>query len=327
MNVSVILCTYNRCDSLANALESVAASSIPEGIEWEIVVVDNNSTDQTRQVVEGFGRRFPGRFRYVLESQQGLCYARNAGVRVAQGEILVFTDDDVIVHQNWLQNISSSLRSGKWAGAGGRVVAANEFKCPSWLALEGPFNLGGVLALFDLGENEGDTRQPPFGANMAFRKEMFEKYGYFRTDLDRSAGSMLSNGDTEFGRRLMSHGERLWYQPSGVVYHGVPESRLTKSYFLRFWFNLGRSDFREGRRRPDVYGIPRWFFTIPKLAVTALPVRAFNWLFASDPKRRFFFKGTVWMTFGQMVEMRKVWTEARTKKKDSSSSEGSPRLP
>ena len=327
MNVSVILCTYNRCHSLANALDSVAASHVPDGIEWEIVVVDNNSTDQTRQVVEGFSRRFPGRFRYVRELQQGLCYARNAGVREARGAILAFTDDDVIVDQDWLQKISLSLQRGKWAGAGGKVVAANEFKCPDWLSLEGPYNLGGVLALFDLGELEGDTRQPPFGANMAFRAQMFEKYGHFRTDLDRSAGSMLSNGDTEFGRRLMSHGERLWYQPSAVVYHGVPDSRLTKSYFLRFWFNLGRSDFREGRRRPDVYGIPRWCFTIPKLAVTALPVRAFNWLFAMDSKRRFFFKGTVWMTFGQMVEMRRVWTEARAKSKDSTGSAGSPRLP
>lgn len=321
MKISVILCTYNRCTSLAEALESVAASHLPEEDEWEVIVVDNNSKDQTRDVVESFHRRFPNRFRYIFESQQGLCHARNAGVREAKGQILVFTDDDLTVDPEWLRNLTAALESGKWGGAGGRVVAAHSFNCPTWLSLQGSYNLGGVLALFDLGDREGVTSEPPFGANMAFRKEMFEKYGYFRTDLDRSAGSMLSNGDTEFGRRLLSHGERLWYQPSAVVFHPVTANRLTKSYFLKFWFNLGRSNFREAERQPDVWGIPRWCLTIPKLAATALLVRAFHWLLAVDEQRRFFFKGTVWMTFGQMVEMRGVWVEARTRERQLRKSE------
>ena len=86
MKISVILSTYNRCQSLAKALDSAAASTLPEGDEWEVVVVDNNSTDQTRDVVEDFQRRHPGRFRYVFESQQGLSHARNAGIREARGD-------------------------------------------------------------------------------------------------------------------------------------------------------------------------------------------------------------------------------------------------
>lgn len=312
MEISVILCTFNRCTSLASTLESIAASQIPEEIEWEVLVVDNNSTDQTREVVESFCLRYQGRFRYIFELQQGLSFARNAGVREARGQILAFTDDDVIVDPKWLHNLTASFEKGEWAGTGGRIVAANSFTCPGWLSLQGPFNSGGVIALFDLGDRPCAISRPPFGANMSYRREMFQKYGYFRTDLGRRAGSMLSNEDTEFGRRLMARGERLWYEPSAVVYHPVPVNRLTKEYFLRFWFNFGRSQFREAERRPDVLGIiPRWCFTIPKLAVTALPVRAFHWLLAINPQRRFFFKGTVWMSFGQMAEMHRVWLEQR----------------
>ena len=85
MKITLILCTYNRCQTLAKALGSVAASTLPDSLKWEVVVVDNNSTDQTREVIEDFCRRHPGRFRYVFEPQQGLSHARNAGIREAQG--------------------------------------------------------------------------------------------------------------------------------------------------------------------------------------------------------------------------------------------------
>ncbi|MGC2247271.1 MAG: glycosyltransferase, partial [Terriglobales bacterium] len=85
MRIALILCTYNRCEFLAKALDSIAASILPESVEWEVFVVDNNSSDQTREVVEGFCHRYPERFRYVIERQQGLSSARNAGIRESQG--------------------------------------------------------------------------------------------------------------------------------------------------------------------------------------------------------------------------------------------------
>ena len=118
MKITVILCTYNRCTILAKALNSVAASRLPESIEWEVLVVDNNSSDRTREVVEDYCRRFPGRFRYLFEPQQGLSYARNAGIREGRGYVLAFMDDDVTVEPEWLQNLTACLQDGEWAGAG-----------------------------------------------------------------------------------------------------------------------------------------------------------------------------------------------------------------
>src|SRR5208282_2321290 len=88
LNITVILCTYNRCQSLARALDSVAAQTFSESVEWEVLVVDNNSRDQTRDVAEDFCRRYPGRFRYLFEPRQGKSYALNAGIREARGDIL-----------------------------------------------------------------------------------------------------------------------------------------------------------------------------------------------------------------------------------------------
>ena len=109
---TVILCTYNRCQVLRAALQSLAASELPDSIQWEVLVVDNNSTDQTRQVVEEFCRRCPGRFRYIFEPHPGKSFALNRGIQEAKGEVLAFTDDDVSVEPTWLQNLTASLNDG-----------------------------------------------------------------------------------------------------------------------------------------------------------------------------------------------------------------------
>ena len=103
MRITVILCTYNRCQSLAKAMESVAASVVPESVDWEVLVVDNNSSDQTREIVEGFCNRFPYRFRYLHELKQGKSNALNSGIRAAKGNLLAFMDDDVLVEPTWLK--------------------------------------------------------------------------------------------------------------------------------------------------------------------------------------------------------------------------------
>jgi glycosyltransferase involved in cell wall biosynthesis len=318
MKISVILCTYNRCLSLAKALESVLASEVPESIQWEVLVVDNNSKDQTRDVIEGYCSRFPQRIRYVFEARQGKSHALNTGIQEARGNILAFMDDDVIVEPKWLQNLTAPLHQGEWAGAGGRILSQKEFAVSDWLSLEGEHSLSGMLALFDLGDDARELTIPPFGTNMAYHKVIFEKYGGFRTDMGPCPGSEIRNEDTEFGRRLLSAGERLWYEPSAVVYHAVPENRLKQKYFLRFWFDHGRAGIRERGRRPDVWGIPRWFFSIPTILLRPLPIRVFCWLWESDPKERFYNKGLVWMTFGQLVEIPKLWFDGKRQRKSSS---------
>lgn len=123
MNITVVLCTHNRCEALAKALRSVAMSKVPESLGWEVLVVDNNSDDQTRNVVDEYCTEFPGRFRYLFESQPGKSHALNSGIEAARGQLLAFMDDDIIVELMWLQNLTARLHDRKWAGCGGHPSA------------------------------------------------------------------------------------------------------------------------------------------------------------------------------------------------------------
>jgi len=301
VNITVILCTNNRCQTLLKALSSVAASEIPESVEWEVLVVDNNSSDQTRQVVQGFCSRYPGRFRYLFEPQPGKSYALNAGIRDARGQILAFMDDDVMVERSWLQNLTASLHKGEWTGSGGRILPEPEFSPPPWLPAKGPYALL-PLAVFDLGVKAGPLLEAPYGTNMAFRRQAFEKYGGFRTDLGPQPGSEIRGEDTEFGRRLLAAGERLWYEPSAVVYHPATERRVRKEYFLKWWRDFGRGSVRQWAPGPSVLGIPRPYLNILKLGTVVMAQRAGRWMLTKNPQRRFYYKCWVWEAAGQIRE-------------------------
>ena len=319
MNFTVIIVTYNRCQSLAKTLDSVCASSLPASSEWEALVVDNNSRDQTLQVVQDFSRRHPGRLRYLFEPNPGKSFGLNAGVLAARGDTLAFIDDDVTVEPSWLQNLTASLQSRKWAGAGGRILLDRNFSLPRWLALDGPCNMGGMLAGFDLGDKAGELREAPYGTNMAFHKKMFERYGLSRTDLGPSPNREIPrpNEDTEFGRRLLAAGERLWYEPSAVVHHPVPRERLNKQYFLAWWFDYGRATSRERWKRSPVWGIPRHCLSIPRMIATHLSVRVLQWVWTLDPQRRFLRKGVAWMSAGQIAEMYRIARDEKKQKIDA----------
>jgi hypothetical protein len=310
-NLTVVLCTFNRSDSLRRTLESFASLDPPERINWEVLVVDNNSRDRTRDVVQEFCVRHPGRFRYTFEAQQGLSHARNTGIQQAKGTIIAFTDDDVLIEPNWLQSLSDALNDSQWAGAGGRILAEKGFAVPEWLSAD-TLSMGGVLPLFDLGENPGDLDRAPYGANMVYRKSMFDKYGLFRTDLGRCGDSMISSEDVEFGRRLLLAGERLRYQPTAIIYHPITEDRLRKQYFQTWWFGLGRSSVLLNGRGPDVWGIPRPCLSLAKQTV-GLATNAVCWALALRPDRRFFFKLKVWNSAGSILEFYHQLLDSPTK--------------
>lgn len=297
MKVSVILCTYNRSESLARALASVARSQLPESIQWEVLVVDNNSRDATRSVIVEFCRRDPSRFRYLFEPKPGKSYALNAGIQAARGEILAFTDDDVTFEPAWLENLTAGLLNGDCAGAGGRTLPEESFSAPRWLG-RGRRALG-PLAMFDLGEEPRELKEPPFGNNMAYRREVFEKYGFFRTDLGPCPGTEIRGEDTEFGQRLVLGGERLRYQPTAIVYHAVPPNRVQKTYFLNWWFDKGRADVRE-------HGVPNdtnWFMAgVPLYLFRRLAVWTVKWMCGIGPSQRFFGKRQTWWIAGTIEE-------------------------
>jgi glycosyltransferase involved in cell wall biosynthesis len=312
MEITVILCTYNRCQSLPWALDSLAASRLPADIVWEVLVVDNNSSDQTQAIVQDFSRRYPGRFRYIFEPHPGKSFALNRGIQEAKGDVLVFTDDDVTVEPMWLQNLTASLNNGEWAGAGGRTLLAHPFSPPRWLTLVGPDNLGYVLApLFDRGQQQCELREAPYGANMAFRKVMFEKHGLFRTDLGPRPGDEIREEDTDFGRRLLAAADRLRYEPSAIVYHPIPENRVHKSYFLARFFDTGRAILRQSTPGPYLLGISRRCFTFFRLIGTQLPIAILRWVLSPSRKHRFHQKCETWKTVGQIVESYRQWRGRR----------------
>jgi glucosyl-dolichyl phosphate glucuronosyltransferase len=308
MKVSVILCTYNRCQSLQAAMESVAISQMPDSVSWEVLVVDNNSKDQTRDVVENFIEKYPGRFRYLFEAQQGKSYALNLGIREASGEILAFMDDDVTVDANWLRTLTAVFNQEQWAGAGGRILPERSFTPPVWLSLQNKYALA-PLALFDIGSEPGQMFEAPFGTNMAFRKKVFEKIGGFRTDLGPCPGSETRSEDTEFGYRALQAGQQLWYEPCAVVYHSLPVQRLQKEYFLAWWYDKARADIRafgvaEGTKI-YINGVPLYFFR--RLGRWSL-----QWIMAINPKRRFSYKVKVRMLMGEIFECHRLSMQAKT---------------
>ena len=303
MNITVIICSYNRCESLAKALESAAALRLADSHEWEILVVDNNSTDGTRLVAMNFCRRDPHHFRYVFEPRPGKSHALNTGIREARGDVLAFTDDDVTVPSDWLEKLTAPLHDGKWAGVGGRIVPEGSFVPPRWLSLEQRYALA-PLALFDRGSEACDLTESPFGANMAYLKRVCTAYGGFRIDLGPCAGSRgpQKSEDSEFGQRLLAAGEHFYYEPGAVVYHAVPKARLQQKYFLAWWFDKTRADVRAFGVEPGT----RWYIgRVPVYLFRRLAVWAVRWMLAITPSSRFTCKLKVWGVAGSILECRR----------------------
>lgn len=279
--ISVILCTYNRAPHLQETLGSLERLSVPPGLEWELLVVDNNSTDETQAVVAALRDRGRLPIRYIFESQQGKSFALNTGIKEAYGEIIAFTDDDVTVDPRWLAEIRAAFDKFGCVGVGGRVLPVWAKEKPAWLTDE--VGLMGVVASFDLGEDPHRLTTPPYGVNMAFRMVAFEKYGLFRTDLGPTAGQLLRGEDSEFCGRLLAAAETIMYAPGAVIRHVVEPERLEKRYFKAWYFSYGRSLARIAGIPPDAV---RYLGT-PRYLLRELLVTLARWVLSPYPALRF----------------------------------------
>ena len=258
MIASVIVCTYNRSASLAGTLDALAAQRVRPDTTWELVVVDNNSADGTRATVEGFIERGAvPRMRSVFEGKQGLSNARNTGLQAAGGRYLLFTDDDVLPEPEWIQTTVDAMVLHQCDGCGGYIGPLWEASPPSWLTER----LYGFLALrVDL---EGPKRVQedediPFGANMAFRRAVFDDIGLFSPKLGRT-GKLLAGGEEiDVFKRVLRRGGTVMYFPHARVHHKIEANRLRKDYFLRWRFQDSRNkaliEDVPGKRR--VLGVP-----------------------------------------------------------------------
>ncbi len=235
VDVSVIVSTYNRAKSLRDTIESLVSQKA-EGCSYEIIVVDNNSRDKTRDVVATFN----GKVRYLFEPKQGLSYARNAGIKEAGGQVIAFTDDDVIVDSNWIASIYQCFKETKALAVGGKIERLWHCDRPEWLLDE----LTGPLIVQDLGPERKKWDQKNrhmVGANMAFHRSLFEKYGLFREELGRRGDELIGGEDRELFRRFFEANIPIFYEPKAVVHHKVESQRLTKEYVRKWFWDVGRT--------------------------------------------------------------------------------------
>jgi glucosyl-dolichyl phosphate glucuronosyltransferase len=246
--ISVIIPTYNRCTVLQRTLQSVAhLDASPKA--FEVIVVDNGSTDTTRESFESIRSRFPKiDFRYFREPIPGLLAGRHRGVREARGDVCAFLDDDVRLSPSWLLAMEEAFQDPATILAGGPSRPLFECSPPDWLNNfhdendQGRFCIW--LSLFDGGDRS--KRVDPcyvFGLNFAIRKKALVEFGGFNPDLITKSLQRFQ-GDGEFGLTLKLRRENIkaLYHPNASLLHELPAKRLTAEYFEQRGFRQGVCD-------------------------------------------------------------------------------------
>jgi GT2 family glycosyltransferase len=235
--ISVVISTYNREKSLAGAIESILAQKNTPS--FELVVVDNRSTDGTRELIREYETRANRILRYVFESRQGVSYGRNAGIATAEAPLIAFTDDDVIVADDWLSSLKNAFEEQLECGCiGGKVLALWPEEPPMWLTERH----WAPLALLDYGTAQmldGNNRKCLITANMGVRRTVFDEIGLFRPDFQKTAGSTCSLEDRELQERFWKAGGRCWFDPRIVVHAQIQPFRLRREYHRRWHLSHG----------------------------------------------------------------------------------------
>lgn len=295
LECSIIVCTYNRADSLAVTLRALAAQRVPAHVGWEVVVVDNNSRDRTAEVVGEAARAFPGSLRYCHEPRQGLSHARNRGIGEARGRVLMFTDDDVCPESDWVAQLLEGMRAHGADAVGGYIAPNWEASPPAWLTER----FHGFLAIRvdESGPRPIVQREDlPFGANMAFRREVFDRVGPFDVRRGRKGNVLSSGEDWELFERVLAAGLRVVYLPRARVSHRVEAERVRRGYFRRWRFqssrNIAQSRGVPGQRR--ILGVPPYL--LPQLLRAS--ARALWARLGAAPDEAFFREILVWHFLG-----------------------------
>lgn len=267
IRLSLIIATYNRAEQLMVTLDSVARQTLSAD-RWECIVVDNNSKDDTRQRVEAFAAEHPQlNMVYHLEQNQGLSYARNAGIAKAQGDIIAFVDDDERIVPEFVEAYFELFDNKADAmSAGGRIVAEYPTGRPEWMShyteqpIANPMDFGSEVKLFP-------KRRIPGGGNMAMRRSVFEEVGVFNPNLGRTGGRLIGGEESELFERMAERGMACYYVPRAVMYHIIPESKLQPDYFERLSYNTGisqrlRAEMRGRKVRLYVMEVAKWCATL-----------------------------------------------------------------
>ena len=262
--VTVMVATHNRASLLRKTLEALIAQETPESLGWEILVVDNGSTDHTLEVFRTMAMQAPGRLRYVFEPRLGKNRALNTGLAVARGAVIALTDDDVSPAADWVATAATVLDTRGVDGAGGRILPRWEAEPPSWLL--GSQELLDCLAIMDF-DKPAMLPVPPgrhpqvWGANMVFRRQALLALDGFDTRLGPVGGRRFCEEDCDIVRRMLAAGRSMAYDPALTVFHRVPRARLKRAYFRRVMWDMGEGrafasvDLPLGRR---LAGVQPW---------------------------------------------------------------------
>lgn len=253
--ISIIICSFNRADYIIDAVESMRNQTLPAG-EFEVLVVDNNSTDNTGDLVRKYIKKNPEfQLHYLEEKEQGASFARNTGARKAKGTLLCFMDDDACAEPSYLEVIKKFFLQHPGATAlGGRIIPRYIPTEPKWMShyvssMVGNFNYSKQVKEFKKGRY-------PLESNMVVRKEDFLLIGGFNTMLPGVKGTLRIGGEgKEFFLRLQATGKKIYYHPDAVVHHVVEVKKLTPAYLYRVASGYGRGE------KVRTLAINKWAYT------------------------------------------------------------------
>lgn len=281
IRLSLIIPTHNRAEQLIRALESLIVQTMPRD-EWECVVVNNNSTDDTPARFAAFANEHPAlRLRMVDETEPGVSYARNRGFAEASAPYVAFIDDDEHVNADFIRAYVDFFDAHPAAVvAGGRIVAEYTTGRPAWMSkyteqpIANAMDFGREVRPFPKG-------RVPGGGNMAFRRAGVASYGGFDPTLGRVGRMLIGGEENDFFERLLHGGETIWYVPDAVMWHVIPPEKLRADYFRRLCYNVGVSQRLRARihhryPRTVVFECMKWGATL-LLSLTMAP-RKSRWL-------------------------------------------------
>jgi glycosyltransferase involved in cell wall biosynthesis len=294
MGVSIVICTWNRCELLRSTLESLCSLVVPADQQWEVVVVNNNSTDATDEVITAFQELLP--LRRLFESELGASRARNAGVRAAMGELILFTDDDVRVDPNWMTAYLEAV--ARWPDAmyfGGVIRPWFAADVPRWVK-RNETALAGMLCLLDLGpvSRRLQSGESPYGPNMAVRRAALE-LASFSERVGRKGHEQVRGSEPSLFLSLEQLGVPGVWVPTARVSHYIPGCRANFKYLWSYYRGNGRGAARLGIAR-ELH--PRWrLWTATLKALAQICLRPKDW-----PRR---VATVAWMS-GQYSESRQL---------------------
>ncbi|MAX80540.1 MAG: hypothetical protein CL843_10230 [Crocinitomicaceae bacterium] len=240
--LSVVVCTYKREEFIRQTLEHLQNQTADKST-YEVMFVDNNSPDRSAEICKGFQKEYPElNLSYFLEMNQGHTFARNRGITESIGKYISFIDDDAFVHSNYVNELIHFFDTHPDADAlGGKIIPVYEGgETPNWMT---PFLLTLVAAL-DMGENPKEFKKNsfPIGANIAFRKEVFDKHGLFDVNLGRRADNLEGGDEKEIIYRIKRAGAKVMYAPKVIVDHFIPKKRTEMEYIKRLGTGVGRHE-------------------------------------------------------------------------------------